>query len=346
MVKVSVIMPVFNGAVFLGEAIQSILEQTFTNYEFIIINDGSTDSSLDVIKSFNDPRIKLIINPQNLGIILSLNKGLAISQGEYIARMDCDDICYKDRLDKQVGFLDSHKNIGILACNVKIVDRSSKKTVYVKRPETNHQIKWRLLFDCPIMHPAVMFRKELVEKYGDYSSEYLHSEDYELWSRFSKYTEINQINEVLVILGKHDANIGSIYSKIQNNNQLAISYKNISHFLLENKVDRNSSEYKLLNDFIYHKPEFTHVTFLIFIYKIYENRYDLTRGDIEWIKNELSVQIIFLIRENKYIIIDYLRFLFNNKPEQNEIEKELIPLILKNVYLLTIQKIKKIRNGF
>src|SRR5580698_9685158 len=106
--KVTVLMPVYNGEKYIKEALESILQQTFIDFEFLIINDGSTDNSVSIIKSFNDNRIRLIHNEKNSGLVYSLNKGIGLSNGEYIARMDCDDVSIPERLEKQVGFLNSN----------------------------------------------------------------------------------------------------------------------------------------------------------------------------------------------------------------------------------------------
>jgi glycosyltransferase involved in cell wall biosynthesis len=111
--KISVVMPVYNGKEYLALAVESILRQTFADFEFIIINDGSTDNSADIAASYEDPRIKLLHNDKNLGLIPSFNRGLENSRGEYIARMDADDIAFPDRFKKQVAFLDDHPDIAL-----------------------------------------------------------------------------------------------------------------------------------------------------------------------------------------------------------------------------------------
>jgi glycosyltransferase involved in cell wall biosynthesis len=112
--KVTVLMSVYNGEEHLREAIDSILNQTYKNFEFLIIDDGSTDGSVNIIRSYLDPRIRLIKNKKNIGITRSLNKGLKLARGEYIARMDDDDIAFPERLEKQVRFLNEHVNVGLV----------------------------------------------------------------------------------------------------------------------------------------------------------------------------------------------------------------------------------------
>ena len=118
MPKISVVMPAYNAEKYIGEAIESILNQTFKDFEFIIINDGSVDHTKEIIREYNDPRIVLLENDKNRGIVLSLNKGLDAATGKYIARMDADDIALKNRFERQVEYLDEHKDIGVLGTGI------------------------------------------------------------------------------------------------------------------------------------------------------------------------------------------------------------------------------------
>lgn len=123
MPKISVVMPAYNAEKYIGEAIESILNQTFKDFEFIIINDGSVDHTKEIIREYNDPRIVLLENDKNRGIVLSLNKGLDAATGKYIARMDADDIALKNRFERQVEYLDEHKDIGVLGKVTDVVAR-------------------------------------------------------------------------------------------------------------------------------------------------------------------------------------------------------------------------------
>jgi glycosyltransferase involved in cell wall biosynthesis len=237
--KVTVLMPVYNSEKYLHDAIKSILNQTFRDFEFIIIHDPSTDKTTEILQSFNDPRIKIINNEKVLGLIESLNTGLGIASGEYIARMDSDDISLPERFEKQVKYLQAHPEVGVLGCHVKIVDEISKTVSVCSRPLTNDQNQWRLLFGPSLMHPSVMFRKELIIKHGGYSKEALHAEDYELWSRLSRYTEINQLPDVLVVLRKHTENIGSVYAQAQLETAISITKNNMNR-LFSTKVRVNN----------------------------------------------------------------------------------------------------------
>ncbi len=162
--KVTILMPVYNGEKYLKEALESILNQTFTNFEFLIINDASTDNSKNIINSFNDHRIKLIENKENLGLTKSLNKGISISQSEYIARMDADDISLPKRLGIQVKFMDKHPEIGAVGTWAKIIGDKNKK--HIKTYSNFEKIKAVSFFKNIIVHPSVRIGRKLINNYN------------------------------------------------------------------------------------------------------------------------------------------------------------------------------------
>jgi glycosyltransferase involved in cell wall biosynthesis len=180
--KVTVLMPVYNGAPCLAEAIQSILRQTFTGFEFLIINDGSTDGSVAVIQGFHDPRIRLVHNETNLGLVASLNKGLGLAQGEYIARMDADDISRPERLALQVNFMDTNPAVGVCGSWVQYFPKA-ENSVW-KLPRRTEEIRCLQFTTVGVAHPSIMLRRQLFANYGLlYDPRYRHIEDYELWGR-------------------------------------------------------------------------------------------------------------------------------------------------------------------
>jgi glycosyltransferase involved in cell wall biosynthesis len=184
MPKITVLMPVYNGAKYLKEAIDSVLSQTFRDFEFLIIDDGSTDSSVEIIKSYNDQRIRLEQNDKNFGLIYSLNKGIDLTKNKYIARMDADDISLPDRLKIQFEFMESHFDIavsGVYTITIGKVNGHTNK--FFTEPE---DIKANLLFNTSLEHPSVIIRKEILQKYNlFYNENFKHSEDFDLWERIS-----------------------------------------------------------------------------------------------------------------------------------------------------------------
>lgn len=201
--SVTVLMPVYNGEQFLTQAIDSILKQTFSKFEFLIIDDGSIDSTAKILKSYIDPRIYLIHNQQNLGLVSSLNLGLKLARGQYVARMDADDISLPHRLYEQVKFMESHPEIAVCGSWVKTIGHPSGQIW--DYPTDSGNILCQLLFECPLAHPTVILRKQNIEKEHFYYNEtYRHAEDYELWVRASKKLTLANLGKVLLLYRCHD----------------------------------------------------------------------------------------------------------------------------------------------
>jgi glycosyltransferase involved in cell wall biosynthesis len=196
--KVTVLMPSYNAEKYLGEAVESILNQTFEDFEFIIINDGSTDKSADIIESYSDKRIKAIHNQKNIGLIKTLNKGIYLSKGKYIARQDADDISLPDRLKKQVQFLDERPEIAMVGSAAIRINRDGKVLDVIKYPADNKSIKNSLLRQNTFWHTSVMLRKECLNEVGSYREFFKYIEDYDLWLRISERYKVANFSEPLV----------------------------------------------------------------------------------------------------------------------------------------------------
>lgn len=195
--KVTVLMSVYNGEKYLHEAIDSILNQTFKNFEFLIINDGSTDETKKILKSYNDPRIIILENETNIGLTRSLNRGLRIAKGEYIARQDADDISMTERLKKQVSFLERNKNIGLVGTYCYVINEKGTMLYKTKSPLKHENILKFLTRGSVFAHGSVIFRKVLLEKVGAYREEFKSSQDYDLWLRFIENTKASCLSEFL-----------------------------------------------------------------------------------------------------------------------------------------------------
>ncbi len=197
--RVTVLMSVYNGEKYLREAIDSVLSQTFGDFELLIINDGSTDGTWEILESYKDARIRLF-NQDNMGLTRSLNKGIQLSRCEYIARMDADDIALPERLGKQVRFLDEHPEIAAVGSFHH--EENLTRAVSIKKfPADDPAIRKILLKKNPISHPTVMIRRSILIKIGCYNEgeEYKYIEDYELWSRLARAYKLANIPEALVI---------------------------------------------------------------------------------------------------------------------------------------------------
>lgn len=196
MPKVSVLMPIYKTQKdYLKEAIESILNQTLTDFEFLILDDCPDDSREDIVKSYKDKRIVYQKNEKNLGISASRNKLLDMAKGEYIAVFDHDDISYPQRLEKQVAYLEAHPEVGVLGCSTSKL--SNKKIT--TNPIESHAIKVALMGYCAIAHTTAMIRKEvLTQNKIRYKEQYSPCEDYALWGDLIPYTEFHNLEEVLL----------------------------------------------------------------------------------------------------------------------------------------------------
>ena len=195
--KISVIMPVYNAQKTLRASLNSILSQTFQDFELVIIDDGSTDSCLDILSSYNEKRIRLISLGSNHGLIYSLNLAISLSTGEYIARQDADDISHPTRLERQVYYLDRNPDKALCGTWFKTIGDVRFKRICP--PIKAGEVKALLLFHSPIGHPTVMIRKSCLEKFKlDYDSDYKYAEDYDLWTKIADHFEISNIPEFLV----------------------------------------------------------------------------------------------------------------------------------------------------
>ena len=242
---ISVLMSVYNGEKYLAEAIESILEQTYENFEFIIINDGSTDGSLDVIKKYINNNKIILITRENKGLPYSLNEGIIRSKGKYIARMDADDISLPRRLEEQVLFMERHRDVGVCGCST--LDMYTEKkwilTSYDKR------LKAELLFSTIFAHPSVMIDKELMIKNNlFYNEDFLQSQDFELWTQMVKYTKFANLKVPLLkyrivensITREADRDIEQRYKTIK-----AIFEKSLNSLDIKNSEEENRLHFNL-----------------------------------------------------------------------------------------------------
>ncbi len=196
MIKVSVLMPVYKThEEYLKKAIESILNQTFKDFEFLILDDCPSDSREDIIKAYKDDRIVYYKNEKNLGISASRNKLLDMAKGEYIAVFDHDDISNQQRLEKQVAYLDAHPDVGVLGCGMKKMSNGKM----IKNPLNSHDIKVALMGYCAVVHTGAMIRKEVLTKNNiRYNEFYSPSEDYALWGDLIPVTEFHNLQDILI----------------------------------------------------------------------------------------------------------------------------------------------------
>jgi len=230
---VSVIMPAFNCAKYIGEAIESILSQTFTDFEFIIIDDGSKDETHNLLLGYveKDTRIRLIRNEKNLGIATSFNKGLRIAKGKYIARMDADDISMPSRFEQQIAFLFKHPSVGVLGTTAKVINEHGETMDRYFVPADHSMIAWALPFGHDFANPTVMIRAKVIKKAGGYFAETSIAEDVELWIKLAETTRFANIQKDLLIYRTHPQATSRIKNKMQREDALIAREKFISRMI-------------------------------------------------------------------------------------------------------------------
>ena len=228
-------MPVYNSEKYIVDALFSVLKQTYDDFEFIIIDDASTDNSTKLIKNIKDTRIKLYINELNRGISYSLNRGLQICKGQYIARMDSDDICAPDRFKMQLEFMDNNPMTDICGTNIALINNTGDFINEHTYSSIDKNIKTDLFFGMtPLAHSSVMFRKSFVDKYGlYYKNGAMYAEDYDLYCRYCERCTFSNIPETLLYYRQHNLSVSKQYKKIQRLNARQSLKKHLSNMGLK-----------------------------------------------------------------------------------------------------------------
>ncbi|RZK18575.1 MAG: glycosyltransferase [Flavobacterium sp.] len=209
---ITVLMAVHNAKNYVSQTIQSILDQSFKDFEFLIIDDGSTDGTSGIISKYTDSRIRVVKNQNNLGLVRSLNIGLKNASGKYIARIDADDLAAKNRLEMQHSFLSQNTQIGIVGSHMNYIDEKNIILRLQKYPLTHREIKAYSLFGSPFGHPTVMFQKDIfIVNNLFYDEAYATAEDYELWQRALKIIKGANCDELLLSYRLTTSQISSVH---------------------------------------------------------------------------------------------------------------------------------------
>lgn len=199
---ISVIMSVYNGERYLEEAIESILAQTLRDFEFLIVNDGSTDKSVKILAGAvsRDVRIRIITNPSNIGLTRSLNKAFAEARGTLIARMDADDVALPERFEKQVAFLQNNPEVGVVGTAYRFINEGGETVGDGEKAilTDNRSIQRALIRFNPFLHSSVMIRKGLLDRVGGYDERYKKAQDYDLWMRLAPLCKFANLSDVLM----------------------------------------------------------------------------------------------------------------------------------------------------
>lgn len=230
---ITILMPVYNAAEFVREAVESILSQSYPYFEFLIIDDGSTDDTLAVIRSISDERIRLLVHPQNQGLQFTLNEGLRLASCDLIARMDADDISHPWRIEKQVDYMRKNPGCAMVDCWVKVMDKQGQ---YIRSEGIySRYVYYTLAFECCIYHSAVLYRKKALRAVGGYKLEY--AEDYDLFWRLSRRFKIHTIEEHLLWYRIHDKNLNTVSKKTEYDEySRQVWQRNIQYYMGERRA--------------------------------------------------------------------------------------------------------------
>ncbi len=246
-------MPVYNAEKYLNEAIDSILNQTFSDFEFVIINDGSTDRSEDIILSYKDSRIKYFKNEVNLKLIKTLNRGLELVSGKYIARMDADDISELNRLQVQFDFMEKNPEVGIVGAGFINFKEESTEISRVMYKPTHNEICFNQLYQIHLSHGTCMIRAEVFRLNSlSFSLEYEHAEDFELFTRLASFTKLANIQSYLYRVRHHEHEVSKLYADIQTHNSQRLikrGFGKIGYLITDNEIE----DFVLLNQYEYAK---------------------------------------------------------------------------------------------
>lgn len=224
--EVSIVMSVYNGERFLREAICSILEQTYSDYEYIIVDDGSTDNTASIVASIADQRIRLIHNEKNIGLAASLNRGISLAQGRFIARMDADDISLPERLARQIEAFQENPGLDLVACAFRYIDESGKILRQVRGLVNDLYRLWTLQFHNVYIHSSIMFRKDNQISYY-YDEKIKTAQDYNLWCRIAKKCNTKYLDIPLVYYRVSPQQISQSRLAEQKNSAQITSFQNL-----------------------------------------------------------------------------------------------------------------------
>lgn len=233
MPSVSVILPAKDAKLHIDLAVRSILEQTFEDFELIIVDDGSTDGTTELLQAYSDRRIRLIIHPENLGFAAALNRGIAESRGEFIARMDADDIASRDRIERQLAFLGSNADFGVVASRVRTIGPDGSPCEAGYDPPAGEALPfWALLlFTNPISHPSVVIRRRTLDAVGRFDEKWYPSEDRDLWTRMLPHTRFFVLSERLIDYRVHPSSMSQARRGLQQRQSIAIRTRALAWFL-------------------------------------------------------------------------------------------------------------------
>lgn len=236
MLKTTILIPTYNCGKYIKQTLESILRQNYSDYELLIIDDGSTDNTEEIVKDFKDHRIIYLKNECNLGIVKTLNKGITLAKGEYIARMDADDIMLGNRLKEQVEFLDSRPDYGMVGGWYQVTDEAGNLMDSLRTTQSHEDIKLGLLFRNQFAHPAVTMRTHLVRKIK-YKQDFLYTEDYDLWCRMAEVTKVANLPKFYLSYRWYSSNTCNTKQKELKSTVVKLLSRELDKYQISHTVD-------------------------------------------------------------------------------------------------------------
>lgn len=327
---ISVILPVFNCEKYIQECIDSILKQTYQNFEVLIFNDGSTDKTKSILSEYKDHRLKIYHKASNEGYVFLLNEGISLAKGKYICRMDGDDVCEINRFSEQVKFMETYPEVGVSGSFVKVF---GNKLSYVwKLPVSDQSLKASLPFRIPFIHPSVIIRKSLlIENNIKYKNEFLPAEDYELWNNLASKTRFANIPLPLIKYRQHQYQISKEKSLIQKINS------DLVRQIYFKKLFINEDDFKFYQTIVNENFELESATLLKSLElfnKLEQSNQVIKLFDSKAFRNELAYQAFKIATHLSSHNIKTLKILAksNYKKSTHVSIKLLFRYLIKNIY--------------
>jgi glycosyltransferase involved in cell wall biosynthesis len=291
---VSVVMPVYNAERHLRQAVESILKQTYRDFEFVIVDDGSTDGSSAILDEYEktDSRVRLY-KQDNHGLVFTLNRVCGLARGEYIARMDADDICFPTRLEEQVEFMTRNPRIGILGTWAEAIDEAGTLCYYMKPPTTPETIRWSMVFTNPVVHSSVMMRRTIGESLDFYRPETFIPEDFFLWMRALQMTQLTNLPRVLLKYRIMPQGFTAKHLEVTQPNAARLIQQEIAKRLnTEVSIDvaRNIWEMAILQRYESISEIRAVDTLIEQLYLMENQRVSLSDSDLRFIRNDVAVK--------------------------------------------------------
>lgn len=329
-------MPVFNCENYIFEAVDSILSQTFSNFELIIIDDCSTDLTLKIVKSFEDKRIILVQKEENTGYTDSLNYGISIAKGKYVARMDGDDISLPYRFEKQYAFLENNADVIICGTAIQIIGTQNIE----RHPENHNDLQVKLCFSSVFHHPTVMVRTSVI-KHHFYNKEFEPAEDYELWTRLAFIGKMANLEDVLLYYRMYASQTSSVRKKSQDQNIFKCQMIMFNKFLIGQEFTINQLKTTLAKNDL--KTKETILTSIKIYNHVIKYNAEIEIFNQNALENTLYNKQLFLFRDylkNNIHSINALLFVLNSQGLKGFLRIISPMKIIKNEIKLIINKSK------